>query len=246
MPVFFVTADQIRNGEATITGPLLDHLRSSLRIQVGEQIWIGDEQRRRYLVRVRHLDRRALSGSVLEEQTGPSTTSPPIAIGQALLKGEWMDWVIQKATELGAAALIPLIANRSIVRPRSARLRPQQGRWQRIAREAAQQAERWEIPTVSATCEAVGFFTSQDRADCRLILRERGEGQNLASIALPRRPEQTIVMAFGPEGGWSQEEVARALECGFVPVTLGTRILRAETATLAALSILQNRLGELG
>jgi len=141
---------------------------------------------------------------------------------------------------------IPLIANRSIVRPRSARVRPQQGRWQRIAREAAQQAERWEIPTVSAACEAVGFFTNQDRADCRLLLCERGDGQNLASIALPRRPEQTIVMAFGPEGGWSQEEVARALECGFVPITLGTRILRAETATLAALSILQNRLGELG
>ncbi|MFQ5932276.1 MAG: RsmE family RNA methyltransferase [Nitrospiraceae bacterium] len=246
MPVFFVTATQIRNGEATITGPLLDHLRSSLRIQVGEQIWIGDEQRRRYLVRVSHLDRRALGGSVLEEQAGPSAKSPPITIGQALLKGERMDWVVQKATELGAAVLIPLIADRSIVRPRSARLRPQQGRWQRIAREAAQQAERWEIPTVSTPCEAVGFFKSQDRADYRVILCERGDGQNLASVALPRQPEQTIVMATGPEGGWRQEEVARALERGFVPVTLGRRILRAETATLAALSILQSRLGELG
>jgi 16S rRNA (uracil1498-N3)-methyltransferase len=157
-----------------------------------------------------------------------------------------MDWVIQKATELGAASFVPLIGRHVVIRPKTLRVATQQQRWQRIALEAAQQAERWEIPTVAAPCEATAFFSQQPPAVVNLILSERGPGQSLASVPLSNNPESTIVIATGPEGGWAREELGLALEHGFTPVTLGKLILRAETAALAALSILQSRLGELG
>lgn len=246
MPVFFITADQVQNDTVRIEGPLLHHLRNSLRCQVGEEIWLGDDARRRYRVRIVGINRRMLSGQVLETQQLPSSRSPALAVGQALLKGERMDWVVQKASELGAASLSPLVSRHVIARPRADRLVTQQQRWQRIALEAAQQAERWEVPVVHRMCDATEFFAGQPDHTVSLILSERGEGHGLTSVVLPRGPEGRVAMAIGPEGGWTREERESALQRGFTPVTLGPRILRAETATVAALAILQSRLGELG
>ena len=246
MPVFFITPDHVQDDTVRIDGPLLHHLRSSLRCRVGEEVWLVDDARRRYRVQIVDINRRLLSGRILERQHMPSPSSPTLTIGQALLKGERMDWVIQKASELGAASLIPLVSRHAIARPRTDRLVPQQLRWQRIALEAAQQAERWEVPVVHTTCEATEFFARQPVHTVSLILSERGDGRSLTSVALPSDPAGRVAIAVGPEGGWTKEERGNALHCGFTPVTLGTRILRAETAALAALSILQSRLGELG
>lgn len=246
MPVFFITADQVQNGTVTITGSLCTHLRDSLRLGVGEELWLGDELRRRYRVTATHIDRKAISGQVLEQVTGQPRATPPITLGQALLKGDRMDWVIQKSSELGAALIVPLVTAHTIVRPRSDRQLPQQDRWQKIALEAAQQSEQWEIPSVMAPCKTATFFESQSRASLRLILCERVNGQSLSTLPLPSGPGHTIVLAVGPEGGWKEEEVEQAVTGGFLPITLGKRILRAETAALAALSVLQSRMGELG
>lgn len=244
MPLFFVHADQIRGGDVTITGALLDHLRASLRVQVGEEILLGDGQRRRYVVRVETITRQALRGTVLQEQVRPDAPVHAVILGQALLKSERMDWAIQKATELGVARIVPLVSQQVIVRPRPGRIGAQQERWQRIALEAAQQSERWDVPAVAEPMDAAVFFSGPDRADLRLILSEREIGQSPGTIALPSAG--TLALAVGPEGGWRKEELLHARACGYVPVTLGPRILRAETAALAALSIVQSRLGELG
>jgi 16S rRNA (uracil1498-N3)-methyltransferase len=246
MPVFFIAAGQINNGTVTVTGDLLDHLRASLRVRTGERIWTGDERRQRYLVKVTHVDRRALQGRVIEQRSGPAPTAPRLLIGQSIVKGERMDWAIQKSTELGAATIVPLVSEQTIVRPKQRRAGSQQERWQRIAREAAQQSERWDIPMIEAPRDAVDFFSTPDLAGLKLILSERRGGQCLRSVPLPSSPAQTIALAVGPEGGWRDEELDAAGANGFVAVTLGTRILRAETAALAALSVIQSRLGELG
>jgi 16S rRNA (uracil1498-N3)-methyltransferase len=246
MPVFFITSQQIHNGVITITDPLLTHLRASLRVRSGEEIRVGDERRRRYLMRVVEVDGARLRGQIIEEQTAPPRPQHAISIGQAILKGEKMDWVIQKATELGMAQLTPLISSHAIVRPKPDRSVAQQERWQRIALEAAQQSECWECPQILAPCEARSYFQQGPPQSVNLILSERGPGWSLASCPLPAGGSSLIRMAIGPEGGWGEEEFAQAVESGFSPVTLGQRILRAETATLVALSLLQSRLGELG
>lgn len=246
MPVFFISADQIRDDLVTISSPLHHHLRTSLRYQVGNELWVGDDRRRRYRIRLTHIDARQLIGEVVEEQAGPAPKAPPLVLGQALLKGERMDWVIQKATELGIARMVPLVTKQTVVRPRTGRIDAQQERWERIALEAAQQSERWDIPTMEKPCDLGEFCQAQASAAARLILQERGVKHGLSSVSLPREPTATIVLVVGPEGGWREDELAVTATSGFTPVSLGERILRAETATLAALAILQSRLGELG
>ncbi|MFM8552607.1 MAG: 16S rRNA (uracil(1498)-N(3))-methyltransferase [Nitrospiraceae bacterium] len=246
MPVFFINSTQVAGGTVTITGPLCDHLRGSLRVAEGEEFRVCDERRTRYLVRAAQVTKQALTGRVIEERTGPPSQSPSITLAQAIVKGERMDWLIQKATELGVASLLPIVTSHTIVRPKTERHHVQQERWQKIALEASQQSERWEVPEIAAPCDTIAFFEAQSSASCRLILSERADGQSLATVALPSQPDESIVIAIGPEGGWTQEELGKARACGFLPVTLGQRILRAETAAIAALSIIQSRLGELG
>ncbi|HJU06073.1 MAG TPA: 16S rRNA (uracil(1498)-N(3))-methyltransferase [Nitrospiraceae bacterium] len=245
MPVFFIPPESVRHGTVTITGALLDHLRGSLRTQTGEALWVGNG-RQRYRIRVSDIGRRELRGDILEKQNAPEDTSPSVTLGQAMLKGERMDWVVQKATELGVAVIVPLVSARVITRPKDDRLKPQQERWQRIALEAAQQAERWTIPVVSPSQRASDFFPGQSSSSLRLLLSERHLGQHLQAVTLPDGRDGHVILAVGPEGGWEGDEAQDALKCGFIPVTLGPRILRAETAAIASISILQSRLGELG
>jgi 16S rRNA (uracil1498-N3)-methyltransferase len=251
VPVFFISADRIRDRLVTITGPLHHHLRTSMRYRAGDELWVGDDSRKRYRLKVRHVDARELSGEVLEEVTGPPAPIRQLVLGQALLKGERMDWVIQKATELGIDRVVPLVTSNTVVRPKAGRLDAQQERWQRIAREAAQQSERWDVPIVEPLRQALTFFQPPASAAVRLLLVEPGGSaqerqEGLPSVSLGDRDSGPIVLAIGPEGGWRAEELATASDCAFRNVTLGRRVLRAETATVAALAVLQSRLGELG
>ena len=245
MPVFFIASHAIGNHTVTITGPLLQHLRASLRTQPGEEIRVTDDRRRRYRIRVNEVDRSALRGKILSEEHGPAPSLIPVLLGQALVKGDRMDWIVQKTTELGIAALVPLISRRAVSRPRPERLASQQQRWQRIALEAAQQAERWEVPAVDPFQDVTDFFNRHAPSpDGKLILSERWAGEPLHSISLPH--SGGILLAVGPEGGWAEDELQVAAGAGFKMITLGPRILRAETAALAAVSVLQSRLGEMG
>jgi 16S rRNA (uracil1498-N3)-methyltransferase len=218
-----------------------------MRYQPGDELWVGDDRRKRYRVRVGHVDARELRGDVIEEAMGPPS-GRQLVLGQALLKGERMDWVIQKATELGIDRLVPLITGHTVVRPKAGRIDTQQQRWQRIALEAAQQSERWDVPHVERPHAVREFFAASGFAAVRLILIEPSDAspkllESLSSVPLGTGP---IVVAIGPEGGWREEELTSSTECAFRRVGLGARVLRAETAALAALAVLQGRLGNLG
>jgi 16S rRNA (uracil1498-N3)-methyltransferase len=247
MPVFFILPDQVHDGTVTISeSPLLNHLRASLRVRVGETLRVGIEGRRRYLLQVTALERKLLRGMILEEEPAPSCTRPRISLGQAILKGDRMDWLIEKSAELGAASVTPLVTARTIARPAPDRAEGQRARWQRIATEAAQQSEQWYIPQILNPLSGKEYFSRDLDGTVNLILMERGPWRTLTAFPLPSESEWLLRIAVGPEGGWSPEEITQAIGYGFSPVSLGARILRAETAALAALSVLQNRLGELG
>lgn len=245
MPAFFISSSDIHGTELTLTGDLCHHLRASLRVKPGELLWLTDEHRQRYRVRVTQLAQQALRTAILERRDGPIETGPTLLLAQALLKGDHMDWVVQKASELGVRTILPLISRHGVVRPQSGRIATQVARWQRIATEAAQQSEQWEPPKVLEPMESRRFF-STSTATCSLLLAERQETVALFKVPLPTLPMEHLALAIGPEGGWAEEEISLAVRENYQAVSLGEHILRADTAAVTALSIVQSRLGRLG
>ena len=242
MSTFFVTPGAITPHTICITGDLLHHLRASLRVRPGDCLTLNDGCGTRYRVEVTHLTAQVIDSRIIDRQTEPARTTSSIVLGQALIKGDKMDWVIQKATELGVAAIVPIHSTHSVIKPNSERLEHQRSRWERIARDAAQQSERWTIPTIADPIDVAEICQHYASATLKSMLVERSSGSSLATIPLPRGSQHPIVLLVGPEGGWAPEEQSLAQEQGFLPLTLGPRILRAETASIAALSILQSRL----
>jgi len=244
MPTFFVASEAIVPPTVRITGPLLQHLRASLRLQPGELLTVTDERGRRYRAEIAEVSIGTLIGRILDTTSAPPKTSPSIVLAQSLLKGEKMNWVIQKATELGVARIAPVLASHSVVRPRADRIEHQLARWQRIALEAAQQSERWSVPVIDEPATVPHLLSTSKTAAVKILLAERSDGASLSN--LPLHNDGDVWLLIGPEGGWEEAEFRHMREQGFVGVTLGPRILRAETAAIAALTILQSRLGELG
>jgi 16S rRNA (uracil1498-N3)-methyltransferase len=246
MSTFFVDPDAITPPTVCITGDLLHHLRNSLRLHAGDFLVLNDGCGARYRVEVTHVTAQVIDTRIIDQQTEPARKNVQIVLGQALIKGDKMDWVIQKATELGVAAIVPIHSTHSVIKPIPERLKHQRSRWERIARDAAQQSERWTIPTIADPTDLAGIFRQYASASLKSLLAERSSGPSLATVPLPLDPQHPIVLLVGPEGGWAAEEQRLAQEHGFLPLTLGPRILRAETAAIAALSILQSRLDEMG
>ncbi|MGQ0694744.1 MAG: RsmE family RNA methyltransferase [Nitrospiraceae bacterium] len=247
MPVFFLPSDCITPPTVSVTGELLRHLRNSLRIEVGETILVTDGEDRRYRTVITAITKQSMTGRVIEIIPRPPRRSPSLILGQSLVKGEKMDWLIQKTTELGVQTIIPIQSRQSIVHLKADRVEAQTARWQRIAREAAQQSEQWRVPTIARPRSLVSCVTLPPARSLSLILTERRDRiGTLSSIKLPTLPEESILVLVGPEGGWTEEEVVSAEGAGAIPTTLGPKILRAETAAILAIGILQYRLGELG
>jgi 16S rRNA (uracil1498-N3)-methyltransferase len=246
MPTFFVTAESIAPPTVRITGQLLHHLRDSLRLRLGDELTLIDQSGTRYRTEVAQVTTKALEARILDQTTAPPRIAPTLILAQAILKGEKMEWVIQKATELGVDHILPIHTKHGVVKIQPERLDHQRARWERIALEAAQQSERWTLPTIGAPTDLPYLFREQPYATTKIILSERSRDQSLTKVPLTTNREQAILVLIGPEGGWDVEELRLADEAGFQAVTIGQRILRAETAAIAAVSILQSRLGELG
>lgn len=157
-----------------------------------------------------------------------------------------MDWVIQKAAELGVDEIVPVHTRHSVVKPQADRIAHQRSRWERIIHDAAQQSEQWTLPTITEPQELGTACARFANATLKGILTERSTGLSLGSVPLPTSADQLIVLCIGPEGGWAEEERELAHQYGLTPLTLGPRILRAETAAIAALSIVQSRFNETG
>jgi 16S rRNA (uracil1498-N3)-methyltransferase len=156
-----------------------------------------------------------------------------------------MDWVIQKAAELGASTIVPIQSRHSIVQLKPERIETQLARWRRIVLEAAQQSEQWSVPTVAPPTSLAALLTGRKPGTTTLLLAERQQGKSLQRVELPSDHTCPVLVLIGPEGGWSREEMDLAAQAGCEFMTLGRHILRAETAAVAALSILQSRLGNL-
>jgi 16S rRNA (uracil1498-N3)-methyltransferase len=245
VPVFFIERGAVHGKAVSITGPLARHLKGSLRVRPGETVWLAEAGGPRYQVRIAATDRDRLSGHVVSETAPPVPSLPRIIVGLALIKGDGMEWAIQKATEFGAARLVPLITARTIVRPHTARAGHQTRRWQNIALEAAQQSMRWDVPTVTEPQSFDAWCAASDPTARRLILWEEPHGTPLRDRLRGKPRPDSVTLAIGPEGGFETVEIEQAERRGFEVVSLGARILRSESAVLAALALVQYEWGDL-
>jgi 16S rRNA (uracil1498-N3)-methyltransferase len=246
MPVFFVSPQCVTPPTISITGDLLIHIKNSLRFAIGETLWFADGQGTRYHAKITDISKQALTGRILETIQEPPCCTPRLILGQSLLKGEKMDWVIQKATELGVDELIPIEGRHSVVQLKADRVDHQLARWQRIALESAQQSEQWRVPAIAPPQSLAALLTARATGTVTLMLSERRDGKSLQTVALTQDATSSVLVLIGPEGGWNKEELGIADQAGVESITLGQQILRSETAAIATISILQSRLGELG
>jgi 16S rRNA (uracil1498-N3)-methyltransferase len=243
MPRIYIPPERIGGEEISLQSREARYILAVLRLGPGDEVTVFDGEGREY--------RTALfddyEGGVylsIQEELNPERESPVrITLGQGLLKGEKMKFVIQKATELGVDRIIPIVSSRSIPLVEGERETLRIERWRRIAQEAAKQCGRTVVPEVAPIHE-LGDFLSEGEGT-RIILWE-GEPTPLREVLEKIDPKGGITLLIGPEGGFSEEEVATAQGSGFLVAGLGQRILRAETASLSVLSILQHRFGDLG
>ena len=227
---FFV--DAVESGRARITGPDAHHLTRVLRVEPGQQFEISDN-RSVYLAEVESARKDLVSFSVRETVTA-SEPRVHTAILASLIRFERLEWLIEKATELGVATIVPVQAARSEKGlERAARKRLP--RWHRIAREASEQSRRAHLPEI---IEPMGLDEAlQFEGDYRFVLEE-AQAAAFLSVLPPARPKGArVAILVGPEGGWTDRERERTRVSGWQPVSLGSEILRAETAAIAALAI---------
>lgn len=241
MPVYFIESNRIDRDRVEIDGALAHHLRNVLRVRPGEPLVLVDEHRRSHRAIVTTLNRGALTARIETTEPAPPPPRPRVLLAQALLKGKKMDWVIQKATELGASAIYPVITDRTIARPDDERGAHRHERWRRIALEAAQQSGRLDLPEISEPRPLAALLAAPPPADLGLVLWERDAPPLKATLAAA---DPTSLLVFvGPEGGLGPIEVERARTAGLVPASLGAAILRSETAALSVLSMLLYEFG---
>ena len=246
MPIFFVAQACIAPPNISITGDLLTHLRNSLRVTTGEAVWFGNGEGTRFRAEITDVSKGAITAHIVETIQEPARRTPRLILGESLLKSEKMDWVIQKATELGVSKIIPIESRHSVIQMKADRVDHQLARWQRIALEAAQQSEQWHVPKIAQPRSLSELLANHATSTTILMLAERDEGKSLQTVRLPQGTDASVLALVGPEGGWSKEEKEVAQQAGVEMITLGQHILRSETAAMATVSILQSRLGELG
>jgi len=227
MPRFFVSQDTLPN----ITGSDVHHIKNVLRLKPGETIELCDGLGKVYQAKILDVDNNQVNCQIVSEIQTKAEPIVKVTLAQCLPKSKKMDLIIQKTTELGVTKIIPVLAERSVSKADKI------SRWQKIAREAAEQSGRAIIPEVAETTSLKQLLAQAKNFDLALIPWELEKENNLKKVLLNKTPK-SILVAIGPEGGFSQNEIQQAKEAGFVTITLGSRILRTETAGFSLLAAL--------
>lgn len=238
-PRIHVAADLAVGGDVVLPEGPARHVARVLRLGEGAPLTLFDGAGREAWAVIIEASRKRVVARI--ESVAPGTGESPLAVhlGQAISKGDRMDYAIQKAVELGVAAITPLYTEHGDVRLRGERETKKLAHWQAVAASACEQCGRATLPPVHSPAGLADWLALRDEA-LRLVLHPGATGA-LEQRAVPA----TAALLIGPEGGLSAAEVEASLAGGFVPLSLGPRILRTETAPVVALSLLQSRFGDL-
>jgi 16S rRNA (uracil1498-N3)-methyltransferase len=250
---FFVPPDWIQGNEVTVTGPQAHQIARVLRMHPGDTLIVLDNAGWEIEVQLVAVDRSLVEGQVLRRRLASSEPRTKISLYQGVLKGSRFEFVLQKGTELGMVEFVPIIADRCVISDLDA-VEKKRSRWEWIIQEAAEQSRRGRKPVL----RPVALFPQaceQARHAGGISLIPWEEEHIVALRDVLRHPPQhhernwppfTISLFIGPEGGFSVDEIATARRYGLVPVTLGPRTLRAETAGVVAAAAILYELGDMG
>lgn len=229
-----------------ITGPDAHHLMHVMRAKPGQAVVVVDDAGK-----VGRMEMVAFSPEAvmlkLREELAADTESPlELILAQCLLKADKMDTVVQKAVELGATGVMPIRSHNCVVRYDAKKAESRRSRWQKIADEAAKQCGRTSLVEVCPIASLASFCADMQQEGTEVVFCYENEEQKTAKACLQKLAGKRIVLLIGPEGGFTLEEAEAVMAVGGHSVTLGPRILRAETAAIAGLSIVQYEKGDLG
>ena len=241
MPRFFIDYTPEVGGSAVIDGADARHIGGALRMTPGETLTLCDGRGTDYACTLTAVDKERVTLSV--DAAAPSSSEPSLAVTlyMGLPKGDKMELIIQKAVELGVTAIVPVAMSRCIVKLDGKDAAKKQARWQKIAAEAAGQSGRGIIPAVETPItwkQALSRFAAENTLLCY-----EGGGQPIGKLVTPADTAASLVV--GPEGGFDPAEVEAVLSVGGRIATLGPRILRCETAPLAAIAVLMEKSGNM-
>ena len=242
MTRFFVEPEQLQPDFLVLTGENAQHAKV-LRLQVNEEVLVCDGQGRECLCTVSDVSPGQISLVVKHRRESETEAAVWVSVYMAFAKGEKLEHVIQKATELGAFEIVAFPSSRCVSRPDDKSLKKKLERWQKIAQSAAQQSGRGRIPQVLTLPSYQAALERAGGADLGLLFYENEQSTTL-KMALSKKQYRTVSILTGPEGGLEESEVAQAAEAGLQVCTLGRRILRCETAPLCALSAIMYDAGE--
>ncbi|HEZ6399606.1 TPA: 16S rRNA (uracil(1498)-N(3))-methyltransferase [Neisseria meningitidis] len=239
MPRFHLPENLSVGQTVALPDNIVRHL-NVLRVRPNENITLFDGKGKAHAARLTVLEKRRAEAEILHEDTTDNESPLNITLIQSISSGERMDFTLQKSVELGVTAIQPIISERCIVRLDGERAAKRLARWQEIVISACEQSGRNTVPPV---LPIIGYREALDKmpSESTKLIMSINRARKLGDI---RQPSGAIVFMVGPEGGWTEQEEQQAFDAGFQAVTLGKRILRTETAPLAALAAMQTLWGD--
>ena len=247
MHKFFVTRDSFIEDSVTIQGEDVKHMYKVLRLGSGDKISINDCMGREYIGEIVDISKTEVNVKLIEEIDLNNESPLNVSLYQGLPKSAKMDLIVQKATELGAKKITPIITDRVVVKSDLGEFR-KTDRWRRIALEACKQSKRSFIPQVETPIEFQSLLLELKDIDLIVVPYENEEGKGIKAMMKEISDEdiKTAAVVIGPEGGFEEAEIEKLKAIGAHIITLGPRILRTETAGFVAVSILMYEIGDMG
>ncbi|WP_349293991.1 16S rRNA (uracil(1498)-N(3))-methyltransferase [Thermoanaerobacterium thermosaccharolyticum] len=245
MRKFFVKNEDIKDGIARINGDDAHHIINVLRFKIGTKLIISNGKNQ-YIVTILDIENSSVILKIIEEYNQVVESPINITLYQGLPKSDKMDLIIQKCTEIGIKKIVPVETEFSTIKIKEKNIYNKINRWKKISLEASKQSGRSIVPDVLVPVGFKDALESLNEFDLCLIPYEKETNMRLKDVLKKNFNAKNICVFIGPEGGFSENEIMAAIEYGAIPVTLGPRILRTETAGIVTSSIILYELGDLG
>lgn len=237
---FYFSGDLEINDKIRLPDDIAHHIRSVLRLKNNDNIFLFNNTKNEFLAQINDISKKVVNVTILNTIRGNTESNIKITLAQTLAKGQKMDYIVQKATELGVFEIIPLYSNRSIIKKVEDRADNKLSHWQKVAISACGQSERTNVPNIRPAIE-LNTWLKQCKDKHKLILTPSQNCYKLRDLNIV----DSVTILIGPEGGFGDDEIKLAESNHFVPISMGNRILRTETAGVAAIAILQALFGDI-